>query len=652
MRKQLSLSLVFFLLCPPAQAVQESMPESETAQELLLFYDWEELLVEAPTRRPTKIKDVAENISIVTAEEIRTMNAHSVNEILRTVTGVSMDFLEYYGGDGANHIHFSDYEHVLILLDGVRINDADQGFPDTTGIPVQIIDRIEIVKGPASSTWGTALGGIINIITKDGGNNLRPTGTVYGSYGEGNSRDYRMDGAGRVGKVRYYLYGGSIETDGLKRKAAIPDNFYESKSFYGKINVEPAKDVSLTLSTAYWSPYTNTFSRPETDERVVFGFDNYYLSGKMDAALSPSLKLNLNVYYFDNEISERWTSLGEGILGSRDDLLFQYNYDNSVYGGDARLTWDKDRNAIVFGAEYYGGENDRSVNSGTLYQSLYGALPVEDLGKDDIRNLGIFFNDTIKWNRFTITPGLRYDRVEISDIYSEEKINPSLGMTFNFSEKTLVRATVAQGFARPGISTITGWPGTYGFQGSPDLTSETVRSFQAGIETDRIPKVHLKADLFYHRIEDTWYYNEDAGYRDNGGVSKRKGLELNVTANPIKKITAGLGYTYIRIEPYAADTDDYHGLNARLTYQDHRLGTLTLFGSYIRNGWRLAQTDHNADYSDMIWELHYNKDIFSAKAAEANLFVSVRNLFNGNQYWWDWFRNPRRWFEAGLRIHF
>ncbi|MBW2467011.1 MAG: TonB-dependent receptor [Deltaproteobacteria bacterium] len=642
-------ALLFF--CPLSYAAEPATLESRTTQELLLYYDWEEMLVEAPTRRPTSLKDVAENISIITAEEIRNMNVHSVNEILRTVTGIHMVFYEYYGGAGANYIHTSAYEHVLILLDGVRINDADQGFTDTTGIPVQIIDRIEIVKGPASSAWGTALGGIINIITKSGGNDRRPTRTVYASYGEGNSRDYRMDSAGKTGKVSYYLYGGFIETEGLKRKAVIPDNFFKSTSFYGKINVEPSKDVSLTLSTGYWSPDINNFDLLDSDMRNVYGSDNYYLSGKMAAALTPNLKLNLNVYYFNNEISDLWTALGTGMLGSRGDFLFQYNYDNSVFGGNTGLTWQKGRHAIAFGAEYYGGENDRSVTSGTLYQTLYGALPEEDLGKDDIKNLGIFFNDTIKWSRLTITPGLRYDRVEISDVYSEDKINPSLGMTLDISENTLVRATVAGGFARPGISTITGWPGTYGFPGNPNYKSETVRSCQAGIETDRFTKVHLKADLFYHRIEETWFFNNAAGYWDNGGVSKRKGLELNMVASPFENITAGLGYTYIRIEPFDDDESNFHALNAKLSYSDHRLGSFTLLGRYLRDGRRLSSA-FTADYSNMIWDLHYNKNFFSIKATEVNLFVSVRNLFNGNLYWLDWYKNPRRWFEGGIRFTF
>ena len=99
---------IFFILLAFASigtisfATNLSQIESETTAELLLYYDWEELLVEAPTRRLARIKDVAENISIITAEEIAEMNTHSVNEILRTVTGLHIGFSEYFAGSGTN----------------------------------------------------------------------------------------------------------------------------------------------------------------------------------------------------------------------------------------------------------------------------------------------------------------------------------------------------------------------------------------------------------------------------------------------------------------------------------------------------------------------------------------------------------------------
>jgi vitamin B12 transporter len=101
--------------------------DSVTVRELLLYYDLEDL-INVAYRRPTKLRYVAENISIITAEEIRAMNAHSVAEVLNTVPGVRVGFRGgNFGGSAALAIQESSYEHVLLLLDGVRLNDVDAG---------------------------------------------------------------------------------------------------------------------------------------------------------------------------------------------------------------------------------------------------------------------------------------------------------------------------------------------------------------------------------------------------------------------------------------------------------------------------------------------------------------------------------------------
>src|SRR5210317_871633 len=86
--------LIFLSLCVNSYAFELTEIESKTVDDLLLFYNWEDLVVEAPTRRPTKLQYVAENISIITADEIAAMNAHNVGEVLQTVNGV---FFSSYG---------------------------------------------------------------------------------------------------------------------------------------------------------------------------------------------------------------------------------------------------------------------------------------------------------------------------------------------------------------------------------------------------------------------------------------------------------------------------------------------------------------------------------------------------------------------------
>jgi vitamin B12 transporter len=622
------LSSLFLCSDSLAAEPEEIQLETATVQELLLFYDWEDL-IEVSYRRPTKIKYVAENISVITSEEIRSMNAHSVAEVLNTVPGVRVGFRGgNFGGNSALAIQESDYEHVLILLDGVRLNDVDAGWPFTTGIPVQIIDRIEIIKGPASSAWGSALGGVINIVTKNGSDNVRPSGTLYGSYGEGPSQDYRADAGGRIGKLRYYFHGGIQESDGL-----VGDRFFDNKSLYGKITAELAEDVALTFTGGYWQPHYKDFDWPAYDWNYFMKAENYLFTARLDAALSPELRLNLGLHFRRLDYTKHSESLATGNLFNED------IYRQDLYGGSADLVWTKGRHSMLFGAEFDKGESSLSYR--------YPSVPVDKLKTQTREDWALYFNDTITWDRLSITPGLRYDHLSISDVFSDDILSPSLGMTYKLEEETLFRATAAHGFIRPAIGLVVDDPGYYG---NPDLKPEDIWSIQAGIETSRFKNIHLKAAVFYHDTDETWTYNDDTGLWENGGASERTGFELDATVSPFSGFTAGLGLSYIWVNPYDEKSEDTYGIDMKLNYNTRRFGNLTLVGRYI--WWPEYDAQVDARYDDMIVDLHYNKDIFKTATTKTNFFVSVRNLFNGSYYWIDVMKNPERWVEAGLRIEF
>ena len=177
------------IICLPARPSRASAPAQTVDEEALmaLFYEEDEL-VEAATGSPKPISQVAENVTIVSLEEINAFHAHTLGDVLRYVSGVYLDsLLEPFGGSLAI-IHGSDYETILVLIDGIRWGYVFADFADLRAIPVRIVKRIEVIKGPASSTWGSALGGVINVITKDSGSPVQPEGEVFATYGEHNTQ--------------------------------------------------------------------------------------------------------------------------------------------------------------------------------------------------------------------------------------------------------------------------------------------------------------------------------------------------------------------------------------------------------------------------------------------------------------------------------
>jgi len=173
--------LLFFFALAMTSSYQNSAAQSEEEMKILRMFCKGKDLVVSPTRHPKPISRVAENITVVTAREIEEMNAHTVAEVLNRVPGVFVNFNQDFGAASLIYIQGSEERHVLVLLDGVAWNFLADGHAETNSIPVGIIERIEVIKGPASSAWGSSLGGVINIITRPARTTRGPTGSIRGS---------------------------------------------------------------------------------------------------------------------------------------------------------------------------------------------------------------------------------------------------------------------------------------------------------------------------------------------------------------------------------------------------------------------------------------------------------------------------------------
>ena len=169
--------LLFVLSIAPAFAQTD-----EEKNFLLLYFKEEELVVMSPSRSPKPISQVAENMTVVTAAEIELMNAHTLAEVLNTITGVEVWMLGGPGQVAQASILGSAPSHVTVLMDGVVLNAINTNIAFVGQFPVQNIEKVEIIKGPASSAWGSALGGVVNIITKSG-RSMDQGSVLSGSYG-------------------------------------------------------------------------------------------------------------------------------------------------------------------------------------------------------------------------------------------------------------------------------------------------------------------------------------------------------------------------------------------------------------------------------------------------------------------------------------
>ena len=190
----------------------------------------------------------AENVTVITADDITRINAHTLAEILQTVPGIQLDYLRTPSSATSYTIQGTSNEEVLVLMDGIRQNGFDQGRTLPGLIPVQQIERIEIIKGAASPVWGAAPGGVINIITKTPVPDRTAAGMVSGSIGSRFTADSRAELSGTASSFGYYLTAGNLRSDGLSPNTATNMN-----SLYGKLSYLLPGSGSVTAGGSYLS---------------------------------------------------------------------------------------------------------------------------------------------------------------------------------------------------------------------------------------------------------------------------------------------------------------------------------------------------------------------------------------------------------------
>jgi iron complex outermembrane receptor protein len=133
-------------------------------------------------------KENSRTISIVTSEDIEQSTATNVAELLQQVAGVDIRRRGVNGMQADLYIRGGSFDQTLLLIDGIKVEDAQTGHHTMNmALPIEVIERIEIIKGPAARVFGqNAFTGAVNIVTKDKIDKVNAVGFQTGSYGQAN----------------------------------------------------------------------------------------------------------------------------------------------------------------------------------------------------------------------------------------------------------------------------------------------------------------------------------------------------------------------------------------------------------------------------------------------------------------------------------
>jgi vitamin B12 transporter len=622
---------------------------AEDGDKLMELYFDESEMVETASRAPKPINRTAENVTVIKQADIERLNAHSLYEVLDRVAGISVAYANgrNMNGHAVVYIQGSRTEHVLVLLDGVRLNTASSGDVNFATIPVGIIERIEIIKGPASAAWGSSLGGVINILTKKAGTTAQPTGSLFASYGEARTWETNGDAAGSLGRLGYYLYAAHQETDGF-----VEDRWFEADRLYGKAELPLPRGLKLTATFGYNDPINKTGGFPVLDFDQITGDRDKFFTANLEVPFKSNLNMNVGARRLTRKFGDNRTFQGLGLYAgsAAGDLFYQQNWDEESSGAYLGLTWNPANHQIMAGAEINRGEVSKNTRYGDWAQANWGAPPFDaaSTGRDETR--GYYLNDTIIMGDWAVTPGIRFDQHSIS----KDMTSPSLGVTYRLSDDTILRGLVNKGFVHPVLSFLDvadSW--VWGQPANPDLDPEEITSYQFGFETHILKPLYIKADLFRHDVEEGWWFDNDTFVWRNGADLRRQGLDLEISTEPVAGFSALFNCAYVHILP--DDTNEHDSsstANLILRYDDEMTFQAELAGHYVWYDTYYSVSGGGGEYGTVLWDLRLTRRLFAKGDVSVSGFFTARNLFNGSQYSDKNYVNPDRWLEGGLKVRF
>jgi len=564
--------VLIVMLCLTVMLPGVTWSEEEPQDKIKFVLD--EIIVSA-TKTEEKRSDVPNAVILLSREDIAKSPALSLGDSLGNETGIDLRAHGDFGGATEElHIRGMGADGTQILVNGIVMNSPSLGSSDISGIKVNNIEKIEVVKGSGSLLYGTgAMAGTVNIVTKSPSKGERDF-SISASYGSNNAYEIAAEhGMFLTDTLGYYVAANKIETDGFRSNSWLDHKDVSVKLVY---NTEDGPDVSLYsdyMDRTYGSPGV----RPPagTVDFIVNGvklYDSKSASllnegGEEDMHLAFEathnpvewLKLNLKGTYADMESYNKNVFYFYGLSGSKTWVT------NRIEGveADADVDLFKGLNLLV-GGEYkkYDWEN-KGVSLDENIMELDGTATKTAAS---INSYGLFTE--VQYRPSTclkLVAGLRDEN------HSEfgSKIVQRYGMILNPTGNTAIKFNYGQHFNAPTPNALfwpyEDWGWGMGTQGNRNLKPETGSHLDAGIEQSWLDnKLFLDVTWFKWDITDKISWIPDASYfytPQNLNRYNSQGLEIGTDIGPYYNMTLSLSYTYT-----SADEKLFGGVTRQALY--------------------------------------------------------------------------------------
>lgn len=639
---RLRVLLVIFTLLSPAYLLPAD-DNTSTAEEVVV----------TARRTPQRTADTTANISVMSIRDLARIPAYNLNDALITLPGIDIQERSLLGYPSSISIQGANPAHTRLMVDGVLLNNNLNAFANPALIPLGNAERIEVIKGSGSSVWGSALGGVINVITKSpppaGAKLINGAITLISGGGSVGLWQESLELSGRQGKFGYTFWENQRQTNREFRD----NSRFLSQDLATKITYD------LNHTTNLFANYQHTRQRIGGYEFDTLGYgDNYALKaayGAIGVKMTPSKDLNLNVTL---KSADQRSSLWSFTVPPPNTLMQAVN-SKDVFSG-------LDINSALRLSER---------------QSISGGM---DIGKDRLNSDQISGPESVGRyagyinHQWRLTPalgledGVRYDR---NQAYGSQA-SPAIGAVYHLPRDTNLRLSVSRAFNAPQLifKFISGNPVVIP---NTDLKAERAYTYEFSTESKLMDNLWAKAALYRAEVSDLVNIVEIVPFTtyqaQNVNKTRRQGMEAQAkyTVTPDLSISSGFAYNRVQdrvtgqlIQPGGSSRTTY---KLGLEYQHNKTLSAVLQGDY--RFWNMPLTSQAQDRK-FIWDarLTYrlakfppqregNEGLTTSSLKHitrqpADIFLDIYNLFNRQNYYEVLLPSPGRRIEVGVKYSF
>jgi len=537
----------------------------------------EEIIVTA-TRLETPSREVASSTTVITAQDIRNGQQRTVVDVLRSVPALDVVRSGATGQTTSVFIRGAKSEHTLVLIDGVEVNDPitpARSF-DFANLSTDDIERIEIIRGPQSTLYGSdAIGGVINIITKKGKGKPRFFASIEGGSFETYRERIGLSGGNDFANICLSI--SRTDTDGISAAAEDDGNReedgYANTSISTRFGLTPSEDFSVDFTFRYIASKAdidNFGGAFGDDPNNILDTKQVFLRAQADLIMLDDLweqTIGLSVSTHDrrndNDIDPAHPV--DLVRSSFESQLTAFDWQHSFYLHE--------NNVVTFGLEAEEEEGQSDFYS----ESAFGPFS-STFGEETARTYGYYAQDQIKFqDRLFTTLGVRVD--EHSRFGSE--VTYRIAPAYLIEDTgTKFKATYGTGFKAPTLFQL------FSDFGNTDLDPETSEGWDVGIDQQLMDKkATVGVTYFHNEFDDLIDFDFVTSTYKNVSQAKSKGIEAFASARPTKQVTVGASYTYTDTEDETTGEDllrrAKHKFAFDVNYRFHEKGSIDCEVVYV-----------------------------------------------------------------------